>query len=140
VAFPNIHAYPFSHPGPYERNMGDCIVGLLRLFRGRVPDTESSARVFELAMEPDLWSAGHGVFDEIRTRLLAADKAKDETRAAQYCFEELCCKAMYNATVPPDPFDPSSPYFVAGAALQLAQAVGVPVAAVVAVLAPDASD
>jgi hypothetical protein len=114
--------------------MGEVIAGLLRLFRGRVPDAESSARVLELALDPDWWSEAHAVFDEIRTRSLAACKAKDDLRTDQYCFEELCCKAMYNASSPNDPFDPSSPFSVAGAALRFARVVKVPVEAVAAVL------
>jgi hypothetical protein len=114
--------------------MGACIVGLLGLFRGRVPDAESSARVLELATDPDHWSAGHKVFDEVRRRTLAAIKAQDHERCAQYGFEELCCKALYNAAGPADPFDPSSPFSVAGAALRLAHRVGVPIETVVAVL------
>jgi hypothetical protein len=134
MAFPDLRTFPLSYPGPYERNMGACIAGLLALFRGRVPDAESSARVLELATDPDHWSAGHKVFDEIRTRALAAIKTKDHERAEQYSFEELCCKALYNAAGPRDPFDPSSPFSVAGAARRLARTVGVPVEAVVSVL------
>jgi hypothetical protein len=134
MAFPEIGKYPLSYPGPYEENMGRCIAGLLHLFRGRVPDPESVARVIELATTPDRWSAGHAVFDEVRTRLLAAIDAKDEPRQAQYSFEELCCEAIYNAAEPNDPFDPSSPFFVAGAALGLAKVVGVPISSVVAVM------
>lgn len=134
MAFPDLGKFPLSHPGPYERNMGDCIAGLLRLFQGRVPDGESFARVLELVTNSDRWSAGHAVFDEIRARTLAAVKAKDRTLSAQYGFEELCCQAVYNATDAIDPFDPSSPFFVAGAALGLATAVGVPTESVVAVL------
>ncbi len=113
--------------------MGVCIVGLLNLFRSRVPDVESNARVLELAKDPERWSAGHKFFDEIRRRSLAVN-ANDHERAAQYCFEELCCKAIYNAASPQDPFDPSSPFSVAGAALRLAARVGVPIEAVVSVL------
>src|SRR4051812_1347414 len=61
---------------------------------------------------PDRWSAGHAVFDEVRHRLLGAMKAKDRARECQYGFEESCCQALYNATDPPDPFDPGSAFFV----------------------------
>jgi hypothetical protein len=137
VAFPDIRGFPESHPGPYERQMGGMIVGLLRLFGGRVPDAESNARVAELAGNPARWSAGHAVFDEVRRRLLAAAAAKDRAREWQHHFEESCCQAMYNATDPRDPFDPGSAFFVAPQALGLARVVGVAVAEIVAVLAPD---
>ena len=138
MAFPDIQKYPQKTPsGPYERQMGSVIVGLLRLFEGRVPDAESYRHVSQLAATPDRWSAAHAVFDEVRHRLLAADKVGDAPRQWQYCFEESCCKTLYNATDATDPFDPSSPFFVAGDALGLAQTVGVPLMLVVAVLAPN---
>lgn len=138
VTFPNINNFPESHPGPYERQMGGYIGGLLRAFAGHVPEAESNTRVLELAATPGRWSAGHAVFDEIRHRLLAAIKAKDEPREWQYSFEESCCQALYNATEPPDPFDPSSAFFVVAQALGLARAVGVPLEAVGAVFASEA--
>jgi hypothetical protein len=136
VAFPDIHTFAESRVGPYERQMGRYIAGLLRVFVGRVPDAESNTRVLELVMTPSRWSAGHAVFDEVRHRLLRAMDAKDRSRECQYGFEESCCEAMYNATKPLDPFDPGSAFFVAVQALGLARTVGVPIEAVVAVLAP----
>jgi hypothetical protein len=136
VAFPDIGRFLGSRPGPYERQMGGMIAGLLRVFAGRVPDAESNARVGQLAAHPARWSAGHAVFDEVRGRLLAATAAKDRPREWQYHFEESCCQALYNATDPPDPFDPGSAFFVAPQALGLARVVGVAVEEVVAVLAP----
>jgi hypothetical protein len=135
MGFPSIESFPQSHPGPYERQMGGYIVGLLRLFAGHMPDTESNAQILKLAEAPSRWSAGHAVFDEVRRRFLAATKAKDQKREGQYCFEESCCQAMYNATDPPDPFDPSSAFYVVAQALGLAQAVGIPLELVAAVVA-----
>lgn len=67
MSFPNIHEFPDSYPGPNERQMGAYIVGLLRSFAGHVPDAESHARVQELAVAPNRWSAAHAVYDEIRS-------------------------------------------------------------------------
>jgi len=136
MAFPDLHGFPVTHPSPYERQMGDAMVLLLRLFTGRVPDSESNTRVLELAADPAKWSAGYAVVDEVRRRLLAALKANDAPRQWQHYCEESCCLALYNATNPPAPFDPSSAFFVAGQAVNLARVVGVPVEAVVAALAP----
>jgi hypothetical protein len=136
MAFPDIHGFPTGHPGPYELQMGRTIAALLRLFAGRVPDAESNDRVSELAPEPTRWSAGHAVFDEVRRRRLVALDAKDRPRELQHHFEESCCQAVYDATEPPDPFDPGSAFFVAGQAIGLARAVAVPVEEVIAVLAP----
>jgi hypothetical protein len=114
--------------------MGRLVAELLRLFRNHVPDQESHSQVSELTGACERWSAGHACFDEVRGRLLVAIEQDDETRGAQYSFEESCCKAIYNATEPPDPFDPSSPFFIVPAALDLANAVGIPAAEVAAVL------
>jgi hypothetical protein len=137
VAFPDIQTFPECHPGPYECQMGGIITRLLRVFAGRVPDAESHARVAELVADPARWSAGHAAFDEVRRRLLVAMKGKDTSREGQHHFEESCCQAVYNAADPRDPFDPSSEFFVVPQALGLARVVGVPVAEVVAALAPD---
>lgn len=138
MGFPDIDRFPESHPGPYERQMGRYIVALLRVFAGRVPDAESHACVVELAANPSRWSAGHAVFDEVRHRLLAAMDSGDRRRSAQYALEESCCQAVYNATAPPDPFDPSSAFFVVAQALGLARLIGVPLDAVAGVFASDA--
>ena len=137
MTFPDSHTFPESHPGPYECQMGGIIARLLRMFAGWVPDTDSNARVSELAANPARWLAGHAVFDEVRRRLLAASQARDAAREWQHHFEESCCKAMYNATDPRDPFDPGSAFFVVPRAFGLARAVGVPITEVVAVLAPE---
>jgi hypothetical protein len=134
MEFPDIREFPESYPGPYERQMGEYIAGLLLLFQGRVPDRESNVRVLELATTPSRWSAGHALFDLVRDRLLAAMEVKDGAQCAQYGFEESCLQALYNATEPPDPFDASSPFFVAVQSLGLARVVGVPMDAVVGIL------
>ena len=77
------------------------------------------------------------MFNEVRHRLLSAMDANDRSREYHHGFEESCCQALYNATDPPDPFDPGSAFYVAGQALGLARKVGVPVEAVVAVLDPN---
>jgi len=134
VAFPEIRDFPKNHPGPYERGMGRTIAALLRLFRDRVSDSESAAKVAELADTPDRWSAAHAVFDEVRRRLLTSDG--DTVLARQYAFEEACCQSLYNATAADDPFDASAPFFIAPAAFGLAEALGCPTESVVEALRP----
>ena len=135
VGFPNIDEFREGHPGPYELQMGRYIVGLLRVFAGRMPDAESHSRVAELAATPSRWSAAHAVFDEVRRRLLASMNQGDGLRPVQYAFVESCCQAIYNATSPRDPFDPSSAFFVVAQALGLAPLVGLPLDAVAAAFA-----
>lgn len=137
MAFPDIHTFRECHPGPYEYQMGGIIARLLRVFAGRVPDSESHARIAELVACPGRWTAGHAVFDEVHRRLLTAMKAKDALREWQHHFEESCCQAVYNATDPRDPFDLGSAFFVVPQAFGFARAVGVAVAEVVTALAPE---
>jgi len=139
MAFPDIHSFPKSNPGPYEESMGRVILNLLKHFEGHVPDPESFAKVIELAATPQRWLAAHCVFDQIRSRRLSAKlvlEAHNPTALEwQRAFEELCCEAMYNCTSADDPFDSSSPFFVAGAAINLAKALGMPLDEVAEVLA-----
>jgi hypothetical protein len=136
--FPDLQQFPTSHPGPYERNMGDQIAGLLGLFQGCMPDATSNASGLRLAVTADRWSAGHALFDILDNRLDVAMRARDQIRYLQYELERSCLQALYNATSPVHPFAPGSPFWVAGAAFRLASAIGAPEQAVVAVLAPTA--
>lgn len=78
---------------------------------------------YPLAEAAHQWRAAHAVFDEVRTRLLATSS---DAAHAQYAFEESCCQALYNATYPPDEFDPSSAFFVVPTALAYAEFAGMP--------------
>jgi len=137
LLFPIFALYRTCHPGPYERGMGEAIVRLLQLFKDHVPDQESNALVLKLATNSSKWTAGHAVFDKVRDRLLDTD---DQNRTAQYNFEESCCKAIYNASDPSDPFDPSSAFFVVPEALSLANVLGIPVEAVMDALCQPTED
>jgi hypothetical protein len=58
-------------------------------------------------------------------------------QAAQYCFEELCLKTIFNETVTDIPFDSCSPFWVVSSAIQLARRLEIPIAGVIAVIAPE---
>ncbi len=134
--FPDLEQFPITPPGPYEKNMGKQIAGLLGLFQGCVPDATSNAIGLKLALTPDRWSAGHALFDILNDRLHAAMRARDRIRYLQYELEWSCLQSLYNASSPVHKFAPGSPFWVAGAALRLANNVGTPEQAVVAILAP----
>src|SRR5262245_269594 len=118
--------------------MQEVILALLQLFRGRAPDPETNAWVIALAADRNNWPGAHDLFSRIRRRGPLNDKdfkEGDRVRRSQYTFEELCLKTLYNETSPRDPFDPSSPFSVAGSAIRLARAIGVPEPDVLASLA-----
>jgi hypothetical protein len=131
----------------YEVGMQSAILALLRLFRERARDSETNAWVFELVAERDKWPRAHDLFDLVRQRNLVATQdggrplptdQVDWAKACQYQFEEDCLKAIFNETNTTAPFDSSSPFWIAGSAIHLARALGVPENAVVAVIAPNA--
>lgn len=131
----------------YEVRMQEEILALLRLFRDRARDRETNAWVIELAADRARWTGAHDLFDLIRDRLLVAtgDAGRppvpkdqiDWDRVQQYAFEELCLKALFNETDTKYPFDSCSPFWVAGSAIRLARALGVPTEAVITVIAPE---
>ncbi len=56
---------------------------------------------------------------------LAAEQHNDQLALAQYNFEEICAKTLYNMTGEPAPFDPDSPFWVLPLALDLGQMLGI---------------
>jgi hypothetical protein len=131
----------------YEVGMQRQILDLLQLFRERVPDKETNARVIELIADRANWPGAHDLFDLIRDRLLVAtgdagrprvaEDRIDRTRVAQYAFEELCLKAIFNETDTKYPFDTCSPFWVTGCAIQLARKLLIPMDSVLAIIAPE---
>ena len=118
--------------------MVEDIVALLRLFDAHALDRETHGWVSALASDQSKWPDAHRVFEQVRGRTLAAIKAKDVRREAQYMFEEICLKSLYNETAARDLFDSDSPHWIIKCAIDLARQVGVPVERVIAVVAPDA--
>jgi hypothetical protein len=131
----------------YEVAMQSTILALLRLFRERVHDPETSAWVSALVSDRDQWPRAHDLFDLIRERLIAATQdggrpripwdSVDKALACQYSFEELCLKAVFNETDTRCPFDSCSPFWVAGTAIQLARELDMSVENVIAIIAPE---
>ncbi len=130
----------------YEAGMQSTILALLRLFSERARDRETNSWTIELVADPNKWPRAHDLFDLIRGRFLVATQdgdrplrvdQVDQAKAYQYQFEEDCLKAVFNETDTKVPFDPCSPFWIAGSAIHLARALGVPVSAVIAVIAPE---
>jgi hypothetical protein len=130
----------------YEVGMQSAIIALLRLFRERARDPETNAWVIDLVAKRDKWPRAHDLFDLVRKRLLLATQdgerplpmeQVDHAKACQYKSEEDCLKAIFNETDTRIPFDSCSPFWVAGSAIHLARALGVPISAVIAVIAPE---
>lgn len=107
---------------------GDIIAALLApltFFEGRCEDKETLRRLITLANDKSRRKQAHALFTEIRKKTLAAGKREDRLALAQYAFEEVCAKTLYNLTGEPAPFDPGSPFWVLPRALELGRMLGI---------------
>jgi len=82
------------------------------------------------------WGDAHALFDRIRSKTLNSIQAKNRLLEAQYAFEEICAKTLYNLTDTDAPFDPDSPYFVIPMALDLARALQISDDEIIQIVAP----
>jgi hypothetical protein len=71
------------------------------------------------------WDKAHGVFNQIRSKSAKAGRSGKPTAMAQYLFEEVCAKTLYNLSGNSAPFDADSPYWVVPNAIAFARLVGV---------------
>ena len=77
------------------------------------------------------WPGAHRLFQEIRRKNLIAERTRDGLLNAQYCFEEVCAKSLYNMSREPSPFDPDAPYWIIPNAISLARRLGIDDAVVI---------
>jgi hypothetical protein len=99
---------------------------LVWLFLPRCNDRETLLALDTMASDPNQWPEGHELFQRIRSKTLAAERAADRLSNAQYCFEEVCAMTLYNLSGFPAPFDKNSPDRIRPNALALAQALSIP--------------
>lgn len=97
----------------------------LTLFEMRCEDKDTLRKLIVLAEDRSRRKEAHALFSAIRQKTLAAEKRKDEFALAQYAFEEICAKTLYNLTHEPAPFDPDSPFWVLPLALDLGRRLGI---------------
>ncbi len=114
--------------------MAAQVCELVRLFAPHCADRETLDALGQLAADQQRWPEAHVLFRRIRDKTL---RTRDRTVGAQYTFEEICAKSLYNMTSCDDPFDPDSPYFIVPYAIRLARALRVPEAAVLAIVTAD---
>jgi hypothetical protein len=53
-------------------------------------------KLIALAKDRCRWKQAHALFSEIRRKSLAAEQRNDQLALAQYFFEEICAKTLYN--------------------------------------------
>ena len=108
----------------YGGRIVDDITQLITLFAPRCSDRATLDELLAMAADHHEWQKGHDLFDRIRGKTLAAERANDISRVAQYLFEEVCAKTLYNMSYPRGPFDADSPYWIIPNALKFARALG----------------
>ena len=102
-----------------------AILAPLTFFEKRCKEKETLRKLIELANDRSRRKEAHALFYEIRRKTLAAEQSNDQVALAQYSFEEICAKTLYNLTGRPAPFDAHSPYYIVPNALTVARHVGI---------------
>jgi len=98
---------------------------LLEVVAAGVSDRETIDELFRVIDDPKRWREAHGLFGRIRDKTLRADASGDRKLIAQYCFEEICAKSIYNESGEPAPFDADSPFWVVPLAIHAARELGI---------------
>jgi hypothetical protein len=103
--------------------MVDDMKRFVRLFAPRCADRQAMDELERMLAHEEQWRRAHDLFDRMRTKNLIAAREGNQTLEAQYCFEEICAKALFNLTDTDAPFDEDSPYWIIPNALGLARAL-----------------
>jgi hypothetical protein len=109
-----------SHP----TDIISAMLEMLVMFRGVCKDVETLDRLIKMAPDRGKWAGGHSLFSDIRQKTLRADEQGDPLGIAQYKFEEVCAKTLYNLSRSSAPFDPDSPFWIVPLGLALGRELG----------------
>ena len=101
-----------------------AIRNLASLFITRSEEPTTLETLIAYTNDRGRWEKAHGLFDQIRSKTNKASKHGNETLEAQYLFEEVCAKTIYNLGRYSAPFDPDSPYWVVPNALRAGELMG----------------
>ena len=103
----------------YQDGILGGIKGLCVLFESRCEDKSTLDQLVRMLDDRSRWRGAYSLFEQIRAKNLKAAARYDRCAEAQYCFEEVCAKALYNLSGEPAPFDADSPYWIVPNALKL---------------------
>ena len=99
---------------------------MVDLFAKHCAEIETLGELRTLVDHPEWRGAAHKLFQRIRGKSLMAESNGESLAVAQYQFEEICAKTLYNLSGREAPFDPDSPYWITPTALALARQLGLP--------------
>lgn len=108
---------------------------LLEVIASGSSDRETIDELFRVIDDHRRWKEAHDLSNRIRHKTLRADASGDKKLIAQYCFEEICAKSIYNESGEPCPFDRDSPFWVVPLALYAARELGTDRKRVLAIVA-----
>jgi hypothetical protein len=108
---------------------------LIELFADRCRERETLDELTKMVANHGDWTKAHALFGRIRQKTLRAEREGNRTLGAQYLFEEICAKTLYNLSYSSAPFDPDSPYWIVPNAFTLARQLGMEQSDVLAVVA-----
>ena len=108
---------------------------LLEIIGTGVADRETLDELLRVIDDRRRWKEAHDLFSRIRHKTLKADAANDRRLIAQYVFEEICAKSIYNESGESAPFDSDSPFWVIPLAFSAARQLGIDQGRVLAVVA-----
>ncbi|WP_271580192.1 hypothetical protein [Bradyrhizobium sp. CCBAU 45389] len=100
-----------------------AMLEMLAIFENACEDGDTLRRLSAMASNRGAWREGHALFQQIRHKTLKAEK-RDELALAQYAFEEICAKTLYNLSHSPAPFDADSAFWVVPLGVELGRRLG----------------
>jgi hypothetical protein len=106
---------------------GDIIRGIRELcefFAIHCEDRQTLDELADVTLDRSRWHRGRVLFQNARDKNLRRAKGS-ALLEAQFRFEEICGKTLYNLSGQPAPFDADSPYWVVPNAIKLARELGV---------------
>ncbi len=109
-----------SHP----TNIIAAMLEMLTVFKGVCKDVETLDRLMKMASDREKWAGGHSLFSDIRQKTKRADEQGDPLQIAQYAFEEVCAKTLFNLSGSSAPFDPDSPFWIFPLGVALGREIG----------------
>jgi hypothetical protein len=116
------------------------IVAMRRLLEWLAPRCSDHSSIDELlgllSAERTRWQHAHSLFDRIRHKTLDAAGRGDKVLEAQYGFEEVCAKTIYNLSGYPAPFDADSPYWIIPNAVTMARELHISDSEILKAIAP----
>ena len=101
-----------------------AIRNLATLFAAHSKDTETLQTIIDYTNDRGRWAKAHGLFDQIRSKTGKATRTGETALEAQYRFEEVCVKTIYNLGRYSAPFDPDSPYWIIPNAIAAGDHIG----------------